>query len=194
MLRTAGSQCGQAISTKFSVEQFDQFVLPHVSTGRRGPAPTLGLHKSFNYVLYCTRTISGRRCRSKRITNAVLKFTTRAFIGSCGDSKAPLRVEQIECGPDDASPKEARHVPNPLVIGTGSPSSERSRELGALVAQCLDGRDSGLLGNLAKRLGLFPRSPVARASSRVDPVEQGAEVGSLPLNVRQLCFAMFAHE
>jgi transposase len=44
----AGSQCGQAIPTKLSVEQF---VLPHLSTGRRGPAPTLGLHKIFNYVL-----------------------------------------------------------------------------------------------------------------------------------------------
>jgi transposase len=47
----AGSQCGQAIPTKLSVEQFEQFVLPHLSTGRRGPAPTLGLHKIFNYVL-----------------------------------------------------------------------------------------------------------------------------------------------
>ena len=47
----AGSQCGQSIPTKLSVEQFEQFVLPHLSTGRRGPAPTLGLHKIFNYVL-----------------------------------------------------------------------------------------------------------------------------------------------
>jgi transposase len=51
MLRMAGSQCGQAIPTKLSVEQFEQFVLPHLSTGRRGPAPTLGLHKIFNYIL-----------------------------------------------------------------------------------------------------------------------------------------------
>ncbi|SAL04276.1 Transposase DDE domain protein [Caballeronia arationis] len=47
----AGSQCGQAIPTKLSVEQFEQFVLPHLSRGRRGPAPTLGLHKIFNYIL-----------------------------------------------------------------------------------------------------------------------------------------------
>jgi transposase len=47
----AGSQCGQAIPTKLSVGQFEQFVLPHLSTGRRGPAPTLGLHKIFNYIL-----------------------------------------------------------------------------------------------------------------------------------------------
>jgi len=51
MFRMAGSQCGQAIPTKLSVEQFEQFVLPHLSTGRRGPAPTLGLHKIFNYIL-----------------------------------------------------------------------------------------------------------------------------------------------
>ena len=51
MLRMAGSQCGQAIPMKLSVEQFEQFVLPHLSTGRRGPAPTLGLHKIFNYIL-----------------------------------------------------------------------------------------------------------------------------------------------
>ncbi|MFL9902079.1 transposase [Paraburkholderia fungorum] len=34
-----------------SVEQFEQFVLPHLSRGRRGPAPTLALHKIFNYIL-----------------------------------------------------------------------------------------------------------------------------------------------
>jgi transposase len=34
-----------------SVEQFEQFVLPHLSRGRRGPTPTLALHKIFNYIL-----------------------------------------------------------------------------------------------------------------------------------------------
>jgi transposase len=47
----AGSQCWQAIPTKLSVEQFEQFVLPHLSRGRRGPTPTLALHKIFNYIL-----------------------------------------------------------------------------------------------------------------------------------------------
>jgi transposase len=46
-----GSQCWQAIPTKLSLEQFEQFVLPHLSRGRRGPAPTLALHKIFNYIL-----------------------------------------------------------------------------------------------------------------------------------------------
>jgi transposase len=41
----------QAIPTKLTVEQFEQFVLPHLSRGRRGPPPTLPLQKLFNYVL-----------------------------------------------------------------------------------------------------------------------------------------------
>lgn len=41
----------QAIPTKLSVVQFEQFVLPHLSRGRRGPPPTLPLETMFNYVL-----------------------------------------------------------------------------------------------------------------------------------------------
>ncbi|CAE6832946.1 hypothetical protein R75465_06362 [Paraburkholderia aspalathi] len=33
------------------LEQFEQFVWPHLSLGRRGPRPTLALHKIFNYIL-----------------------------------------------------------------------------------------------------------------------------------------------
>ena len=47
----AGSQCGQAIPTKLSVEQFEQFVLPHLSKGSRGPATKLNWHAIFNYIL-----------------------------------------------------------------------------------------------------------------------------------------------
>jgi transposase len=32
-------------------QQFEQFVLPHLSTGGRGPAPKLSLHAIFNYIL-----------------------------------------------------------------------------------------------------------------------------------------------
>jgi hypothetical protein len=46
-----GSQCRQAIPTELSLQQFEQLVLPHLSRGRRGPAPTLTLHKTFNYIL-----------------------------------------------------------------------------------------------------------------------------------------------
>lgn len=41
----------QAIPTKLSEAQFEQFVLPHLSRGRRGPPPTLLLQTMFNYVL-----------------------------------------------------------------------------------------------------------------------------------------------
>src|SRR3954453_19381523 len=47
----AGSCRGQAIPTQLGLGLFEQFVLPHLSTGSRGPAPKLGLFKSFNYIL-----------------------------------------------------------------------------------------------------------------------------------------------
>jgi transposase len=47
----AGSRHGQAIPTQLGVGQFEQFVLPHLSLGSRGPAPKLGLFKIFNYIL-----------------------------------------------------------------------------------------------------------------------------------------------
>jgi len=47
----AGSQRGQAIPTQLGLGPFEQFVLPHFSVGSRGPAPKLGFHKIFNYIL-----------------------------------------------------------------------------------------------------------------------------------------------
>jgi len=43
----------RAIPTELSVEQFEHFVLPHLDNGRgrRGPPPSLSLHKIFNYIL-----------------------------------------------------------------------------------------------------------------------------------------------
>jgi transposase len=46
-----GNPCWRAIPTKLGLEQFEQFVLPHLSRGRRGPPPTLSSHKIFNYIL-----------------------------------------------------------------------------------------------------------------------------------------------
>jgi transposase len=46
-----GKLCWQVIPSKLSLGQFEQFVLPHLSRGRRGPPPTLALHKIFNYIL-----------------------------------------------------------------------------------------------------------------------------------------------
>jgi len=47
----AGDQRWQAIPTQLELAEFEQFILPHLSAGRRGPAPKLSLHKIFNYVL-----------------------------------------------------------------------------------------------------------------------------------------------
>jgi hypothetical protein len=47
----AGSRRGQAIPTQLGVGLFEQFVLPPLSIGSRGPAPKRGLFKIFNYIL-----------------------------------------------------------------------------------------------------------------------------------------------
>jgi transposase len=45
------AQRWQAIPTQLELAEFEQFVLPHLSIGSRGPAPKLSLYKIFNYVL-----------------------------------------------------------------------------------------------------------------------------------------------
>jgi transposase len=47
----AKRQPRQGIPTKLTASQFEQFVLPHLSKGRRGPATKLGWHAIFNYIL-----------------------------------------------------------------------------------------------------------------------------------------------
>ncbi|CAB3807196.1 transposase [Paraburkholderia fynbosensis] len=47
----AESQSWQEIPTRLSVEEFEQFVWPHLSKGRRGPARKLSAHAIFNYIL-----------------------------------------------------------------------------------------------------------------------------------------------
>ncbi len=39
------------IPTHLTIEQFDEFVLPHLHIGSRGPQPKLSLHVIFNYIL-----------------------------------------------------------------------------------------------------------------------------------------------
>jgi transposase len=41
----------RGIPTQLSLPQFQQFVLPYLTIGRRGPAPKLSLHAVFNYIL-----------------------------------------------------------------------------------------------------------------------------------------------
>ncbi len=47
----AGRQHPRGIPTQLSIEQFEQFVLPHLIVGTRGPTPKLSLYKSFSYIL-----------------------------------------------------------------------------------------------------------------------------------------------
>src|SRR6202051_1805061 len=47
----AKSVQSRGIPTELSLEQFKQFVLPHLTVGSRGPAPKLTLHSIFNYIL-----------------------------------------------------------------------------------------------------------------------------------------------
>jgi hypothetical protein len=47
----AKRQQWQWIPTKLSFEQFEQFVLPHLSVGSRGPSPKLSFYAIFNYIL-----------------------------------------------------------------------------------------------------------------------------------------------
>ena len=41
----------RGIPTELSLEQFGEFVLPHLTVGSRGPAPKLSFHALFNYIL-----------------------------------------------------------------------------------------------------------------------------------------------
>ena len=47
----AQSKQWQGIPTSLSVQQFDEFVLPHLTRGSRGPHVKLTLHQIFNYIL-----------------------------------------------------------------------------------------------------------------------------------------------
>jgi len=47
----AQSQPWQRIPTSLTLEQFEEFVLPHLPKGSRGPQPKLSLHAIFNYIL-----------------------------------------------------------------------------------------------------------------------------------------------
>jgi transposase len=47
----AKSAQSRGIPTELTLDQFRQFVLPHLTVGSRGPAPKLSLHALFNYIL-----------------------------------------------------------------------------------------------------------------------------------------------
>lgn len=45
------SQQRQGIPTKLTLEQFNAFILPHLTAGKRGPSSKLTFFKLFNYIL-----------------------------------------------------------------------------------------------------------------------------------------------
>jgi transposase len=47
----AQAQQWQRIPTSLSFEEFEHFVLPHLTRGRRGPPTKLAWHTIFNYIL-----------------------------------------------------------------------------------------------------------------------------------------------
>jgi hypothetical protein len=47
----AQSKPWQWIPTNLTLEQFEEFVLPHLPKRSRGPQPKLSLHEIFNYIL-----------------------------------------------------------------------------------------------------------------------------------------------
>jgi transposase len=48
---TASKPDYNAIPVQLSEEEFEQFILPHLSLPKRGPRCKLGYHKPFNYIL-----------------------------------------------------------------------------------------------------------------------------------------------
>ena len=50
-VKMAKSVQSRGIPTEPNLEQFQQFVSPHLTVGSRDPAPKLSLHALFNYIL-----------------------------------------------------------------------------------------------------------------------------------------------
>src|ERR1700752_2870208 len=85
----AGSQGGRALPTQLGLAQFEQFVFPHLSIGRRGPAPKLGLHKIFNYIL---------RLSTQNTNVSVFPNLKMSVLGSSGGRAASPGLGQPPTG------------------------------------------------------------------------------------------------
>lgn len=44
------------LPVKLSQKDFNKYILPHLSKGKRGPRPKISLYKIFNYILYILHT------------------------------------------------------------------------------------------------------------------------------------------
>jgi hypothetical protein len=80
------TQRWQAIPTQLDLVEFEQFVLPHLSPGSRGPAPKLSLQKIFNYVLkHLYLGCQWKELPIDRLAEGAQKLITRVFTAS-GDA------------------------------------------------------------------------------------------------------------
>lgn len=48
--------CYNKLPTKVSQKEFNKFIKPHLSRGRRGPKTKVSFYKIFNYILYVLHT------------------------------------------------------------------------------------------------------------------------------------------
>lgn len=48
--------CYNKLPTKVSQKEFNRFIKPHLSWGRRGPKTKISFYKIFNYILYVLHT------------------------------------------------------------------------------------------------------------------------------------------
>jgi len=60
---TKAKQKYSEIPIKVSRKDFNQYIAPYLSKGRRGPAPKISYYKVFNYILYVLHT----GCQWKRV-------------------------------------------------------------------------------------------------------------------------------
>ena len=76
----AKRQRRQGIPTELRVAQFEEFVLPHLTVGKRGPVSKLSLYRSFGYILkFCILAANGKSCPLKKMNQDVPRSTTHAF-------------------------------------------------------------------------------------------------------------------
>src|ERR1700721_2319994 len=80
------TQRWQAIPTQLEPAEFEQFVLPYLSIGSRGPAPKLSLYKIFNYVLKILHLgCQWKELPIEKVATVTRKRTTRVFTAFGGD-------------------------------------------------------------------------------------------------------------
>ena len=84
-IRMSQHQSWKWIPTHLTIEQFEQFVLPHLSVGSRGPQPKLSLHVIFNYIL------KSREGRGQR--PSLIDFLKLLYLG-CQWKELPIATDK----------------------------------------------------------------------------------------------------